>query len=112
MRINKVKAERLKKAGWKIGTVDELLGLSAEESALIEMKLSLATSLKHRRIKQGKSQTELAKALGSSQSRVAKMEAADASVSLELMVQALLKIGVSRQEIGRIIGQKSGTPAA
>ncbi|MDZ4656626.1 MAG: helix-turn-helix transcriptional regulator [Bythopirellula sp.] len=112
MKMNKTKAERLKKAGWKIGTVQDFFGLTPEEAALIEMKLSLARSLKQRRLAQGKSQIALAKALGSSQSRVAKMEAADATVSLELLVEGLLKLGASRQEVGRIIGRKLTTPAA
>lgn len=112
MKINKSKAERLKQAGWKVGTVQEFLGLTAEELALIEMKLSLAQNLKRRRLKQGLSQVELAKALGSSQSRIAKMEAADVSVSMELLVQALLKLGANRQQVGRMIGNQSTTPAA
>lgn len=107
--MDKAKAVRLRKAGWKIGTAQEFLALSDEESALIEMKLALARSIKTRRESQRLTQTELAKQLGSSQSRVAKMEAADPSVSLELLVQAMLKLGASRQEVGRAIGRK---PAA
>ncbi len=110
--MNKTKAERLRKAGWKIGTVKQLLGLTDEEAALIEMKLALARSLKERRLAQNLSQGALAKELGSSQSRVAKMEAADATVSPELLVRSLLALGVSRQEVGRIIGKRSAVPAA
>ncbi len=106
------KKERLKKAGWKEGTTKEFLELTAEEAALIEIKLALARSLKKRRIAQKMTQDELAKELGSSQSRVAKMESADATVSLELLVRSLLALGASRQEIGRIIGKKSVEPVA
>ena len=110
--MKKKKAERLKKAGWKVGTAKEFLGLTAEEAALIEIKLALARSLKKRRIAQNMTQVELAKQLGSSQSRIAKMEAADATVSMELLVRSLLALGASRQEVGRIIGKKAEVPAA
>ena len=43
------------------------------------------------------------KRLGSSQSRVAKMEAADPSVSLDLLVRGLLATGASPRDIGRVL---------
>jgi DNA-binding transcriptional regulator YiaG len=107
--MNKTKASKLRQTGWKIGSTQDFLGLSDEESALIEMKLELAQTIRKRREAQKLTQFEFAKQLGSSQSRVAKMEASDASVSLELLVQALLKLGATRQEVGRVIGRK---PAA
>lgn len=110
--MQKSKAQRLKKAGWKVGTTQEFLGLTDEEAALIEMKLALAHNLKKRRLAHGLTQTNLAKQLGSSQSRVAKMEAADPTVSMELLVRSLLVLGATRQEVGRIIGRKTAAPAA
>ncbi len=110
--MKKSKAERLKKAGWTVGTTNEFLMLTDEEAALIEIKLALARSLRDRRRSHDMTQSELAKRLGSSQSRVAKMEAADATVSLELLVRSLLLLGASRQEVGRIIGRKTAAPAA
>ena len=110
--MKKAKKERLKKAGWKLGSAKEFLGLSDEEAALIEMKLALAKSLKDRRFAHDLTQDDLAKQLGSSQSRVAKMEAADATVSMEFMVRALLVLGATPQEVGRIIRRKQATPAA
>ena len=110
--MKKTKKERLEKAGWKVGTAREFLGLSDEESALIEMKLALARSLKERRLAHELTQGDLARQLGSSQSRVAKMEAADATVSIDLLVRSLLVLGATRQEVGRIIGRKTATPAA
>ena len=110
--MKKAKADRLQKSGWKVGTAKEFLGLSEEESALIEMKLALAGSLKQLRQSNDMSQYELAKRLGSSQSRVAKMEAADGSVSMELLVRSLLVLGASRQEVGKIIGRNTAVPAA
>ncbi|MEQ8837881.1 MAG: helix-turn-helix transcriptional regulator, partial [Lacipirellulaceae bacterium] len=83
--MKKNKLDRLEQAGWKVSGAQQLLDLSDEEAALIEMKLSLADSLRKRRTDEGLTQEALAKLLGSSQSRVAKMETADASVSLELL---------------------------
>lgn len=110
--MKRKKKERLKKAGWSVGTAREFLGLTDEESALIEMKLALARSLKELRLAQELTQEDLARELGSSQSRVAKMESADATVSMELLVRSLLVLGASRQEVGRIIGRTTATPAA
>jgi len=74
----------LERAGWRTGSADEFLGLKAEETTLVIMRLSLAEKLRGRRPKLGLSQTDLATRLGSSQSRVAKMEAGEADVSLDL----------------------------
>ena len=106
------KKTRLRDAGWKVGSVSEFLGLSDEEVALVEMKLSLARSLHQRRQAHRWTQSELARRLRSSQSRVAKMEAADATVSLDLLVRALLALGATRQEVARLMGRKSSAPAA
>ena len=97
------KAERLKRAGWKVGSTREFLELSDEEAALVEMKVALARNLRLRRQRRRLTQTQLAKIIESSQSRVAKMEAADASVSLDLLVRALLILGASRRDVARII---------
>ena len=102
----------MKKADWKVGSAEEFLGLTDDESAFIEMKLALARSLKERRTASGLTQEELSKQLGSSQPRVAKMEAADSTVSIDLLVRSLLVLGVTRREVGRIIGRKAETPAA
>ena len=75
--MRKQKKKRLAAKGWKIGTVKEFLGLSHEESAYIELKIRLAAGLRQRRQQKGLSQLDLAAKLQSSQSRVAKMEAAD-----------------------------------
>ena len=68
------KKERLETKGWRFGTAQEFLGLSDEETAYVELRLRLADGLRHRRQERSLSQTDLAKLLHSSQSRVAKME--------------------------------------
>jgi predicted XRE-type DNA-binding protein len=95
------RAARLEKAGWKTTTVQEFLGLSDEDMAIIEVKVALARRLRAQRTRAGLSQVEVAKIVRSSQPRVAKMEAADKTVSIDLLMKALVKTGVSVQEIGR-----------
>jgi predicted XRE-type DNA-binding protein len=87
------KNRKLEKKGWKNGSVGDFLELSAEENAYVELKIRLAKELRNRRQKLGISQVEAAKKLQSSQSRVAKMEAGDPSVSIDLLVRSLLALG-------------------
>ena len=101
--MHKAKKDRLAKKGWRIGSADELLGLSPEESAYIELKLNLSEKLRQKRIRKKLTQGDLAQLISSSQSRVAKMEAGDPSVSVDLLVRSLLALGVSRKELGRSI---------
>jgi DNA-binding XRE family transcriptional regulator len=97
------KRAKLESKGWKIGSANEFLGLTADEAAYVEMKLALSEKLKRRRQRKRLTQADLAKLVHSSQSRVAKMEAGDPSVSLDLLVKSLLALGVSRKELGRSI---------
>jgi hypothetical protein len=101
--VKKSKRGKLKAAGWAVGSVQDFLGLSEADAALIEMKLSLSRSLRERRQRQGVSQVELAKRLRSSQSRVAKMEAGDPSVSMDLLVSSLLVLGAKPTDLSRTI---------
>jgi ribosome-binding protein aMBF1 (putative translation factor) len=107
MTMRKAKKDRLEKKGWKVGTVQDFLGLSDEEVAYVELRLRLATSLRERRKKKRLSQTDLAKRISSSQSRVAKMEAGDPSVSLDLLIRALLALGASSKDLARAISASS-----
>ena len=97
------KKKRLKEAGWSTGSVAEFLELTPEESALIEIKLRLTELIKRARTRRRLSQTALAERLGSSQSRVAKIEAGDPSVSLDLLVRASFASGATRKELARAI---------
>lgn len=97
------KRKKLESKGWKVGSVEDFLELSSEEVAYIEMKLSLSNSLKERRAKEKLSQVEVAKIFKTSQSRVAKMEAGDPSVSIDLLVKSLLALGASPKELAKAI---------
>ena len=101
--MRKVKRARLEAAGWSVGTVRDFLGLSEEEVAFLEVKLALAKSLRKRRERKGLTQSALAELIESSQSRVAKMEAGDRTVSLDLLVRSLLAMGTTKRELARII---------
>lgn len=70
------------------------------------MRLALSRTLRERRRAAGLTQTALAQQLGSSQSRVAKLEAGDASVSLELLIRALLAVGASRREVANALARR------
>jgi DNA-binding XRE family transcriptional regulator len=94
---------RLEKAGWKVSTVAEFLGLTPEEEIFIEIQLALTKRLKPCRLEHGITQRAVAKKLGSSQPRVAALERGDPKASLDLLVRALLAAGASQAEIGQII---------
>ena len=97
------KKKKLEAKGWIIGDTGEFLQLSIEEARFIELKLALSDSLKAERLKQKVTQVELAKLIGSSQSRVAKMEAGDPTVTVDLLLKALLSLGVSKKQLSKII---------
>jgi hypothetical protein len=100
--MDEAKQARLKAKGWKIGTVTEFLDLTPEEAALIEIKLALSKSLRERREKR-MTQVELAERMHSSQPRIAKAEGGDRSVSLDLLMRAMLATGATPREIGTAI---------
>jgi len=97
--VKEGKRKRLEAAGWKVGSTAEFLALDDEEAAMIELKLDLAEAVRTARTRRRLTQQQLAKALRSSQSRVAKMETGDPSVSIDLMVRTLLRLGASRRDL-------------
>jgi DNA-binding XRE family transcriptional regulator len=97
------KKRRLKKLGWRIGSASDFLELTAAEAAYVEIKLNLGRQLRKRRSSSKLTQTQLAERLRSSQSRVARMEAGDPSVSLDLLIRCLLELGASPGDLARTI---------
>jgi DNA-binding XRE family transcriptional regulator len=100
------KRKRLKASGWTVGDASDFLGLTPVEAELIELKIKLALFAKEQRKISNLSQDALANLMGSSQSRIAKIESGDPSVSLDLIVRALLTSGVTRQELAKVISGK------
>lgn len=101
--MKQTKRTKLEAKGWKVGSSDEFLDLTAEEAAYIEMKIALSEKLRQKRRRKRMTQAELARLVQSSQSRVAKMESGDPSVSIDLLMKSLLALGVSKKELGRSI---------
>lgn len=110
MRENKRK--RLEARGWTVGSARNFLGLTDQEAAYIELKQRLAARLLECRRRHHLTQMDLARVLRSSQSRIAKMERGDPSVSLDLLVRSLLALGISARQLSRTISTRSPAPAA
>ena len=107
--MKRTKKEKLQKNGWKAGSATDFLELTEEEAAMIELKIALARDLKRCRQSRNLTQTQLARLLHSSQSRVARMEAGDPSVSLDLLMKSLLSLGVSPKRIAKTFSSLSTT---
>jgi len=101
--MEKEKKVRLEAKGWKVGSAAEFLGMTPDEAAYVELRLKLSDAVRDLRKKKRLTQIELAELLHSSQSRVAKAEAADESVSLDLLIRSLLALGATSQDLAKAI---------
>ena len=108
--MDKAKKQRLEAKGWKVGNADDFLGLTPEEAAYIELKLALARSVREYRRSRKLTQVDMAKMMRSSQSRVAKIEAGDSSVSLDLLIRSLIAMGATQRELAHIITSSRHAP--
>lgn len=97
--MNKTKQERLEQAGWKVGSAEDFLELTPEEVQYIELKLILSNAVKERRQEMALTQAGFAEKVGSSQSRIAKMEKGDPSVSIDLLIKSLFALDATRQDL-------------
>ena len=100
------KGELLQRAGWRVGTAEEFLELNDAEAQYVAIKIALARLLRATRARRHLTQMELAEKIGSSQSRVAKLEAGDPTVSVDLLVRSLLALGTSPSELGKAMSAK------
>lgn len=100
------KQRRLEKAGWRVGNAAEFLGLDDVESKLLDIKIALAKLLRSMRARRRLTQFELAERIGSSQSRVAKLEAGDPTVSVDLLVRSLIAAGASPSDLAKAVSGK------
>ena len=105
--MDKEKRAKLEKKGWKVGSPEAFLGLSPEESAYIELKVALSELIQKKRKEKRLTQTEFAKLIRSGQSRVAKMEKAEESVSIDLMIRSLFALGTTTKELSKILVHQS-----
>ena len=106
------KRRRLERAGWTVGDAGDFLHLTDEERRFVDTKLALAEGLRRWREQLGMTQTQVAKRFGSSQSRVAKMEAAHRTVSTDLLLKSLFRLGANQRDIARFLNQKPRVHAA
>ena len=93
----------MSKQDWKEGTVQDFLELSDVDMALVETKVALTRALRRQRQESQLTQTDVARAMRTSQSRVARIEAGDPSVSLDLVFKALYTVGMTPLEVGDFI---------
>lgn len=100
------KRRKLENAGWRVGDAADFLQLRPSEAEFVEIKLALARRLRELREEHNWTQAEVARRVGSSQSRVAKMEAADRSVSVDLLMRSLLAVGADRRDLGRVLSSR------
>jgi DNA-binding XRE family transcriptional regulator len=104
--MNKLKNKRTKsktKERWIEGSVQEFLQLSKAEMEFIEMRLAISRLLKVVRQEHKMTQQAAAAKLHTSQSRLAKMESGDSSVSLDLLCKSLFSLGGSRKKLVKAI---------
>ncbi len=101
--MNKEKRKKLEAKGWKVTSVSEFLELTPDEEKVIELRIALSEVLKKQRLASNLTQENFAKMLGTSQSRIAKMEAGDKSVTLDLLIRSIFKTGVNIRELSELI---------
>ena len=101
--MERKKRKRLDEKGWKVRSVSEFLDLSEDEEHVVELRIALSDALKKQRLNAKLTQEGFAKMLNSSQSRVAKMEAGDPSVTFDLLIRSLFRAGIDRRKLSKII---------
>jgi ribosome-binding protein aMBF1 (putative translation factor) len=105
--MDKKKRKQLEEKGFRVGSAVDFLGLTPEEEAYIDIRLDISNMVKTQRAKRGWTQEQLARAIGSSQSRIAKIEGGDPGISLDLMIKALLRLGTSKKQLGKLLEGES-----
>lgn len=101
--MEKKKQKKLEEKGYRVGSAADFLELTPEEEAYIDIRLDISNLVKAQRANRGWTQEQLARAIGSSQSRIAKLEGGDPGISLDLMIKALLRLGTSKKQIGKLL---------
>jgi predicted XRE-type DNA-binding protein len=101
--MNAAKKRRLAAAGWKETSVKDFLNLSDADAQYIETKLALSRRLRVFRQQRNLTQTKAATLLHTSQSRLARMEAGDPSVSLDRLVRGFFALGATREDLAEAV---------
>lgn len=101
--MDKKRKQQLEAKGFRVGSAADFLELTPEEEAYIDIRLDISNMVQRQRGKRGWTQDQLARAIGSSQSRIAKLEGGDPGISMDLMIKALLRLGTSKKQIGKLL---------
>ena len=101
--MDKKRKQQLEEKGFRVGSAADFLELTPEEETYIDIRLDISNMVKSQRAKRGWTQEQLARAIGSSQSRIAKLEGGDPGISMDLMIKALLRLGTSKKQIGKLL---------
>ena len=107
--MNAGKMKRIKAAGYKVTTADEWLGLTPEESQLVDIRLALAEQLEEVRKEKGISQAQLAARMGTKQSGIARMVNRPETSSMDNLVKGLIALGVPISKIAACLILCTGT---
>ena len=101
--MDKKRKQQLEEKVFRVGSAADFLELTPEEEAYIDIRLDISNMVQSQRGKRGWTQDQLARAIGSSQSRIAKLEGGDPGISMDLMIKALLRLGTSKKQIGKLL---------
>ncbi len=99
------KRDKLAAKGFTVGSVTDFLQLTPAKAAFIGLRLEIGKLLTQQRKKKRWTQARLAETIGSSQSRVAKMESGDVGVTIDLMIRALFQLGLDKKQLGRALSE-------
>ena len=91
--MDRAMQKRLEAAGFRVGDAGDFLGLTEDERRLIELRLAVSRAVRQAREKASLTQQQLAAKMKSSQSRIAKIEAGEPEVTLDLSIRALFAAG-------------------
>src|ERR1700730_7479285 len=105
--VGRVKAEEkdpVEGPGVWVGGAEDFLGLTKSERVIVDFRLDLSRRIKEARERRGWSQASLARAMGTSQPRLSRIEAGYPDVTIDLMLRALVAAG------GEVPGAPGRTP--
>ena len=91
--MKEVKKRILEVNGYKVTDSDAWLGLSKEESQLVDIRVALAQELERVRKAKGITQAELARRVGTKQSGVARMLNNPDTSTMDNLVKGLMALG-------------------
>lgn len=105
--MNKAKRKAVEAAGFTLMDAEDFLELTEEERRLVDLKVALSKVVREQRLKRHMTQSEMAKRLKTSQSRIAKLEAASPGISLDLMFRGLFAVGGKVSDVTQHVGVKN-----